>query len=728
MPTCRRILALVSVLSLLAPGMAGAADDRLAILVNAQGVSGFERDVREAIAGMLPAWAKPRVDEAGNLVLTIGQGLPHLLVAASIDEDGYLVSGITDEGYLRLTRVSTGAGFRLFDQFIYGQPVVIRTAGVGASWAGAVRQGLAGKVSYVPGVAATASTHLQRGRDASTAIKGLDDLWVDVGASSRADVEKLGIRLLDTVGLRERVQRLAGGRTAGVAAQARGSALALVNLVAGAGAAQAPAITGTLTIAWVAQGLFGDRGLARLAQAIQPERVLLLSRGAPSRDTDARGAVGRIGGGPILEVGDTALLDLARQAGLVVQTVPALRSTTAWRTAKVQSVALPALFSQTPVETVQDDDIAAMSSLLRAVTGLPATVVGGQVAGIPRRVNPAGVFGLLAPLVEAYGVSGHEAAVREAVASRLPKWARPEVDARGNLTVTFGQGGEELAFVAHTDELGYEIVNLQDDGTATVRKRGGFFDSLMEAHAVLVHAAHGQVGAIVAPRPNYARAVEAQPKADEVLIDFGTTTRQQTEGLGVSKGDTLTVRKEFSTLGGSRGSARAIDDRAGCAALLAALDRIDPARVPNRVTFAWVVEEETGLAGSGVLAERLHPAYAFAVDTFVSSDSPVDPQRMAQIPLGTGAVLRAVDNSSITPPETVAKIRALASARQIPTTVGVTSGGNDGSQFSKFGSTVVPISWPGRYSHSPVEVIDSRDLDALVNLITVLVNEFPGKQ
>jgi putative aminopeptidase FrvX len=101
---------------------------------------------------------------------------------------------------------------------------------------------------------------------------------------------------------------------------------------------------------------------------------------------------------------------------------------------------------------------------------------------------------------------------------------------------------------------------------------------------------------------------------------------------------------------------------------------------------------------------------------------------MAHIPLGSGAVMRAVDNSSITPPAVVAKIRALAASRQVPTTVGVTSGGNDGSQFSKYGTIVVPISWPGRYSHSPVEVIDGRDLEALVNLVVVLVNEFPGKQ
>ena len=171
---CRRIVAILSISILLAPALAAAEDVRLMELVKAQGVSGFERDVRDRIAGMLPAWAKPKVDEAGNLVLTIGQGQPHLLVVTSVDEDGYLVSGITDDGFLRLTRVSTGAGFRLFDQFVYGQPVAIRTAGVGGA-----------PVRYVPGVSVTASSHLQRGRDASTAIKGLDDIYVDVGAATQ---------------------------------------------------------------------------------------------------------------------------------------------------------------------------------------------------------------------------------------------------------------------------------------------------------------------------------------------------------------------------------------------------------------------------------------------------------------------------------------------------------------------------------------------------------------
>jgi putative aminopeptidase FrvX len=232
------------------------------------------------------------------------------------------------------------------------------------------------------------------------------------------------------------------------------------------------------------------------------------------------------------------------------------------------------------------------------------------------------------------------------------------------------------------------------------------------------------VPAVVAPRPAYGQATDWQPKADDVRVYFGTESRVATEVLGVKKGDTVTVRKRFQLLAGSRATARSIDDRAGCAALTTALARIDPAKVRGRVTFAWDVEEETGLYGAGVLADRLHPAYVFAVDTFVSSDTPIDPQRYARIPLGSGAVLRAVDNSVITPPDLVARVQAFAAARKIPVTVGMTNGGNDGSQFTKVGSLVLPISWPGRYSHSAVEVLDGRDLQALVDLIVALASEW----
>jgi putative aminopeptidase FrvX len=672
-----------------------------------QAVSGFETDAIAAIRQNLPRWVTPRVDEIGNLVVTIGQGKPHLLITTSVDEDGYLVSDITRDGYLRLHRVTTGINYRLFDQFLYGQPVSIRTTG--------------GRI--VPGVTGSLSAHLQRGRDPAAAAKSLDDVWVDVGAQTSDEVAALGVQLLDTVALRERGTSLADGRMSGLVTQARQSAAVLLRLVMEL--RDAPQIAGTLTIAWTTQGEFGDRGAARLAREISPDRVIVVTRAGPSRDPDPLGALGSLGGGSVLAESSTWLADRAREAGVTVQSVPALRVPAAWPAAVVQSVALPVLFMQTPVETVDSADVAGLTTLLRAAAGLPkggTSVVGSVPGSVPEQ--PRGPFVNLAPLVETYGVSGHETAVREAVAKQLPKWAKPEVDAKGNLTVSFGQGpGPEMLFVAHTDELGCEVTDVREDGMASVR-RCGVYAANMEAHPVIVHTGQGMVPAVFAPRSGYQRATEWQPGAADQLVYFGTGTRAATEALGVSKGDTVTVRKRFQLLAGSRATARSIDDRAGCAALTLALAKIDPSRVPGRVTFAWDVEEETGLFGAGVLAERMHPAYVFAVDTFVSSDTPIDPQRYARNPLGSGAVLRAVDSSSISPPEVVARVKKLAAARGIPVTVGMTSGGNDGSQFSKVGSVLLPLSWPGRYSHSAVEVIDGRDLQALVDVIVALVSDW----
>jgi putative aminopeptidase FrvX len=63
------------------------------------------------------------------------------------------------------------------------------------------------------------------------------------------------------------------------------------------------------------------------------------------------------------------------------------------------------------------------------------------------------------------------------------------------------------------------------------------------------------------------------------------------------------------------------------------------------------------------------------------------------------------------------RIVDLARAKNIPLQVGATNGGTDGSDFVRYGVLHVALSWPGRYSHSPVEVLDLRDLQALERLI-----------
>jgi putative aminopeptidase FrvX len=209
-------------------------------------------------------------------------------------------------------------------------------------------------------------------------------------------------------------------------------------------------------------------------------------------------------------------------------------------------------------------------------------------------------------------------------------------------------------------------------------------------------------------------------------VDVGTATRQATEALGIGAGATVTMPKQYVRLAGMRATGRSFDDRVGSAAQILALRQIDPARLTHQVVFIWSTREEIGLEGAAAAAAALGttPRRVHAVDTFVSADAPLERQTFAVAPIGRGAVARATDNSSVTPPAYVDSLVALARARGIALQVGTTNGGNDGSVFTPYGVVDVPLSWPLRYSHSPAEVIDLRDVVSLADLIRAVAESW----
>ena len=86
--------------------------------------------------------------------------------------------------------------------------------------------------------------------------------------------------------------------------------------------------------------------------------------------------------------------------------------------------------------------------------------------------------------------------------------------------------------------------------------------------------------------------------------------------------------------------------------------------------------------------------------------------------------MRALDTSSVAPRDEIERVVRIAQQQRIPLQVGTTNGGNDGSVFAEYGVPDVPLGWPLRYSHSPVEIMDRRDLEALVRLIVALAKGY----
>ena len=655
---------------------------------------GHEQAATTAIMRTSPTW---RAGPLGTLVSRSGSGSPRRVIACSLDLPAFAVSEIRPDGYLRVHDAEPGRRHSLWDQFHEGQRVLVQT-----------------RTGVRAGVFGVRSTHLWRRRAQEERPVSTDDLWLDVGATSAREVAALGIQLLDPV-VRELPQWTFGNDDdpyiAGPGAAQR-AACAVVAALAESGPRRGENIYIIAT-----QSSFGDAGmLAAMAGLDSVDEVLVL---APQAGRDSSAAV--------------------TVARLAPRTASALGA--AART--VHSAAVRARFAGTLMESVRASDAdlfaAAMATAadvpmqaLRPVA-LPTPIVAPPTTAVKDALSPVG--DLLGRLTDVYAVSGHEQAMRDALLAELPAWAREKTvtDTAGNLVLALGPERDTSVVIAHMDEIGFEVTRIARDGTVSLAQRGGFFPSLWEGQTALLHvgpppgatrvddacgaAASGPLRGLFVPRDSAARK---QPTA--LTAWFGLDSAALA-ARGVGIGSALTSYKCATRLADGRFTARSIDDRAGCTALILALRELDPKLLKRKVIFVWSVREETGLDGAGAIAAQLGPTVkrVYAVDTFVSSDSPLESQRFAGTPIGAGAVVRALDNSSVTPPAETDRVTSIARLQKIPVQVGTTNGGNDGSQLVRYGAVDVPLAWPLRYSHSPAELIDLRDLRSLASLVRSVI-------
>jgi len=619
---------------------------------------GWEYLATDQILKTMPGW---RRDALGNLILRQGSGSPRRVVACGLDRAGFAVTEITETGYLRLREAGSVRQHPLWTQFHEGQRIKVLT-----------------RTGAVPGVVIVKSTHLQRGRAPNAPVTTLDDLWVDVGATSRADVRALGIEMLNPV-VRDAVGWSYGDFVAGPLAGVR------VGCAAVATAASGRVESGETVFLLTTLRSFGNDGLEAALRALgKVDEVTVVDQNPVSFPASTGlNAVNTITPrvryvGSLVESVDVneaeALLAAVRKAA----GISGLGSSR-W-------LALPEITKSKPIEA---DGFEMMASLLKS-------------------------------LADVSSVSGHERPVREAITAALPAWARSRTttDKEGNLILEVGPDRDPMMFIAHQDEVGFEVTSIGADGVVTLRTRGGLFPSLWEGQPALLHFEDGKapLRGVFVPRES---ATTKQPET--VTAWFGVDAAGLKQ-LGVVNGLSVTAAKSATRLGATRFTARSLDDRAGSTALILAARRINPATLKRKIIFAWSVREETGLEGAMALASRYATSVkrVFSVDTFVSSDSPAETTRFAYAPLGQGAVIRGLDNASVAAPAEIERILAIARTQGIPLQVGATNGGTDGSDFIRYGTVHVSLSWPGRYSHSPVEVLDLRDLQALERLVHAL--------
>ena len=345
----------------------------------------------------------------------------------------------------------------------------------------------------------------------------------------------------------------------------------------------------------------------------------------------------------------------------------------------------------------------------------------------------------LAELTALHAPSGSE----QPVIARLRDLFTPLVDTvtvdhMGNLTATREgpepQAAPHVVVSAHADEIGALVARIEPEGFLRLLPLGGVQPRLLEGRAVWVGGRTGVIGARsghLTPASEHGQGISIA----DLYVDLGVDSAAEVEALGVRVGDPVVVVSELRRLTGTRVAGKGIDNRASCVVLLHLLRRLQQRPLSCRLTALVTVQEEVGLRGAKVAFARLQPDLAIVIDTFPAAGTP-DTRHLAYTAhIGQGVLITPASssgNSGFLFPQAARDVVIAAAQRAgVLYQLAVTSGGVTdaaAAHLAGAGVATLEVKIPRRYSHSPVELLDLRDVAATLALVEELVSHPPAPE
>ena len=332
-------------------------------------------------------------------------------------------------------------------------------------------------------------------------------------------------------------------------------------------------------------------------------------------------------------------------------------------------------------------------------------------------------FELLKTLCLLDGTSGREDAVRAFIEKEIAGLAdEVHTDALGSL-VAFKKGKarpkNRVLFDAHMDEVGFIITGVTDEGFLRFSAVGGISPGVILGRRVTV--GEKRLTGVIGTKALHMLSAEERDKApdpDKLLINIGAQSRAEALSL-ISLGDSAYFKGNWQEFGAHSIAAKAIDDRAGCAALICLMRR----ELPYDTWFSFSTQEEVGGNGAKTAAFTVEPDIAVAVEATACGDVAGVEGDACVCTFGGGAVVSFMDNGTIYDKGLYEHAFALAKERGIACqTKTRIAGGNNAHVLHTVGSgvRVAAVSVPGKYIHSPYNVSDKRDILAVYEMVKAL--------
>ncbi|MEZ4626131.1 MAG: M42 family peptidase [Thermomicrobiales bacterium] len=339
-------------------------------------------------------------------------------------------------------------------------------------------------------------------------------------------------------------------------------------------------------------------------------------------------------------------------------------------------------------------------------------------------------YALIKTLSELPGPVGFETIVQDHIAGHWGGFAqevrRTRVD---NVLAKVGGSGERLMIVAHADEICWIVRSISDEGFLYI---GPYYRDMtgrptknvipLNQPAIVV-TSNGLVPGVFATASGHvvSQTQRASPTWEwtDWFIDIGMTSKADVEALGIHPGSKVIWNPETRRLGEHLVTGKAMDDRVALTIATLAGERLagrDDLRF--EVWLASTIQEEVGIIGANSLVDELEIDRSISLDVGLTGDVPgVDP-RMFPGKIGGGPIVVYNDFSVHYDWAFTEELAALARSSSIPVQESSFANyGSDGSQMIRRGVKSALVTYPTRYTHSPIETVDIRDVEWCVDLL-----------
>lgn len=279
------------------------------------------------------------------------------------------------------------------------------------------------------------------------------------------------------------------------------------------------------------------------------------------------------------------------------------------------------------------------------------------------------------------------------------------------LMAEFGEGDYTIMLEAHMDEVAMIVTEIFDDGFISVSPVGSIDARLLPAQPVKIYGKEVVSGTFTSVPPHL-KSESSVPNFDDCKIDTG----DKNIGEKISLGDLVLFDAPAIELKGGRITGKALDNRAGMAAVITAAKKIASQNLKNKVVLLFPTGEEVGLRGAKVSAYNTPADECIVVDVSFGDCPEVPSSKTAK--LGSGAMIGI---SPVLDKNIYKKLEQTAKEMGIPYTLevmgGTTSTDADVISLTRSGIPTGLISIPLRNMHTPCEVADINDINAVANLI-----------